>query len=105
MTPLTVQRTQALAVANQVRGKLAAFHRELAALDSPQGRALLAALIEECPDWIANAKVADVLRWPQRMGVSMAGRLLRVAGVSHIRCVGGLSARQRLELGRLLREG
>ena len=89
----TQQRRAALAQANRVRTKRAALKADLKA-----GRCSLAALLAEPPEYLASAKVVELLVAVPGYGPAKAARLLERRRVNPKKTVAGLSERQRDEL-------
>jgi S13-like H2TH domain len=88
------QRMAALAIANNSRSKRAKLKRDLQA-----GRASFMGLVEAPPpDWLATAKVIDMLMCVRNIGPTKAGTIMHRAGVSPRKTMGGLSPRQRSAL-------
>lgn len=114
------QQMQALDVANKIRLDRAALRRDIAALPRLEGRARIAELLADPPACIHSMLVVDLLRWPQRVGMTAALRLCKLAEIGeheriagpYLRYVGStdrssgvLSERQRAVLRDLLLEG
>jgi hypothetical protein len=91
------QRMDALAIANDIRGKRARLKRDVKA-----GRVLVPALIADPPEFIATMKVMDLLLATPRIGSVKAVRVLRDLAISPSKTVGGLSERQRIKLVQML---
>ena len=87
------QRRAALAQANQVRVQRAALKAAL-----KQGRCSPATLITEPPDYLASAKVLELIIALPGYGPAKAARLLGRCRISQTKTVAGLSQRQRREL-------
>ena len=87
----------ALALANEIRGKRAALKRDLKA-----GRAKVHMHISNPPDWLMTAKVLDLLLAVPKIGRVKANKALVQCRISPSKTVGGLSERQRTELVDLL---
>lgn len=92
------QRREALARANRVRA-----YRARLKVEMKRGERSLRPLLLSPPAELVSMRVFDLLVAVPKVGRVKAGRVLRQAGVSPSRTVGGLSARQRSEL--LLRLG
>jgi hypothetical protein len=93
------QRREALAHANRVR-----FQRALLKADLKRGNHSIANLIADPPEYLASAKVLEVLTALPRYGRMRATGLLERCRVSPKKSIGGLSERQRRELIRALKE-
>ena len=93
----TSQRMDALALANEIRGKRAKLKRDLKA-----GRAKIHSQIEAPPEWLLTAKVMDLLLAVPKVGRVKANKALVQCRISPSKTVGGLSERQRRELVTLL---
>ncbi len=87
------QRLQALAQANRVRHLRAEFKRDL-----KHGRVALSAAIADPPDYLAAARVAELLMALPRYGRVKTTHLLAHCRVSEKKTLAGLSLRQRREL-------
>lgn len=94
------QHLGALAKANKLRLARAAAKAAVKIADEP--RRQLHALISERPDYMARARVHDVLRWLPRVGDREAGRIMRDIGVYDHRTVEQLTPRQIDLLGHAL---
>ncbi len=93
------RRRQALALANNVRKQTA-----LLKVDLKCGRASITALIADPPQYLASAKMAQLLRALPGYGPVKVARLLERCQVSPVKSVGGLSERQRDRLIGVLQE-
>ena len=71
--------------------------------DLKDGRARIADILNNPPEYVATAKVFDMLMAVPKFGRVKAGRFLTQARISQSKTVGGLSERQRSELIGLLR--
>ncbi len=91
------QRRQALERANAVRANRAKLKRDLAA-----GRADLAPLIRNPPEFATSAKVVDLLVSLPKIGQVKAHRILSHARIAPNKTLGGLTDRQRDELLNLI---
>lgn len=91
------QRMDALALANEIRGKRARLKRDLKA-----GRVKVFTQIEDPPEWLLTAKVLDLLLAVPKIGRVKANKALVQCRISPSKTVGGLSDRQRRELVILL---
>jgi hypothetical protein len=91
------QRREALASANRVRAQ-----RAMLKADLKEGSVSIVALISEPPEYLASARVMEVLLALPGCGRVRAARLLEDCRVSPRKTVRGLSARQRRELLRAL---
>lgn len=105
MSRNTDQAQRALREANRIRYARAALRRETAALPYGQGRALVADVLENPPEFVLTARVFDVLRWPRYLGPGHARSILALAGCSDLRRVSELTERQRGVLAERLRAG
>lgn len=92
------QRMDALALANEIRGKRARLKRDLKA-----GRVRIHSVIDDPPEWLHTAKVLDLLLAVPKVGRVKANKALVQCRISPSKTVGGLSERQRRELVTLLR--
>ena len=92
------QRRAALARANAVRTRRATLKRDLR-----DGRAEIDAIIGNPPDYVQSAKLFDLLLAVPKFGRVKVNKVLSQARISPSKTIGGLSARQRDELVRLLR--
>jgi hypothetical protein len=84
------QRLAALRQANEIRARRAQLKRDLKA-----GRAQLADLLLEPPDWLHTAKVAELMLATPHYGPVKVNTVLRRSAISPTRAIGGLSPRQR----------
>jgi len=101
---VTAQHLQALELANAVRYDRAAIRRRVRAA-GPDGRQLVADLLDDGDGVVASMPVLRLLMWPQRMGQKGAVRMLRQVGVvSELRLVRDLTGRQRRSLAARLRD-
>jgi hypothetical protein len=91
------QRRQALERANAVRAARAKLKRDLAA-----GRADLAPLVLNPPEFVTSAKVVDLLVSLPKIGPVRAHRILSQARIAPTKTLGGLTGRQRGELLNLI---
>lgn len=87
------QRMDALQHANWIRTRRAEFKRDL-----KEGKEPLADALMFPPDWLLTAKVFDVLLAAPKYGRVKANKALQLARISPSKTVGGMSARQRLDL-------
>ena len=87
------QRMEALQRANQVRSKRAALKADL-----KKGKASVRAVLADPPDFLATAKVIDVLMAAPKCGRVKSAKIMEMCRVSQSKTVGGLSERQRREL-------
>lgn len=99
----------ALDLGNQVRKRRKEERQRIAAMGRHEGRAALAGLIEDPPDWLVSAPLGRVLLWPRRMGRSTMVEMLRRAGgrfaaIGEFRAIGSLTALERARLVAALRE-
>ena len=93
------QRLQALALANNVRKQTA-----LLKVDLKCGRASITTLIADPPQYLASAKMVQLLRALPGYGPVKVAHLLECCRVSPRRTVKGLNERQRRELIKALEE-
>jgi hypothetical protein len=91
------QRMDALARANDIRSKRAELKRDLKA-----GRRSINQLLLEPPDFVETAKVCDMLLAVPKYGRVKVNKILAHCRISPSKTIGGLSERQRKELGDLL---
>lgn len=87
------QRMAALQHANMIRSRRARFKRNLVRSADP--RLDLVLVLVQVPDWIASARMFDLLLALPGLGRVRANRLLTRERVSPSKTVGGLSERQR----------
>jgi hypothetical protein len=92
------QRMDALQRANEIRTRRAQLKRDLKA-----GRASIHMLLATPPDFLATAKVFDMLLAVPKYGRVKANKILQQCRISPSKTIGGLSERQRNELVSLLR--
>lgn len=91
------QRQAALVEANRIRTRRARFK-----LDLKAGRASIADVLIDPPEWARSWQVFDVLMAVPQYGRVRAGAVLKRVGVSPSKRLGGLTVRQRRELVGLL---
>lgn len=91
------QRMDALQKGNRFRVQRAQLKRDLKA-----GRARIADVLTDPPDYAENAKVVDMLIATPRYGRIKANRILQTCRISPSKTIGGLSGRQREDLVALL---
>jgi hypothetical protein len=91
------QRMDALGKANDIRSKRARLKRDLKA-----GRQSINALLLDPPDYVETAKVCDMLLAVPKYGRVKVNKILVHCRISPSKTIGGLSERQRKELGDLL---
>lgn len=84
------QRHEALAVANGIRSERAKLKTDLKA-----GRASFLQLVEDPPEWLRSAKMFDMLTAVSWVGPVTAASMMKQAGVSPVKTMGGLTTRQR----------
>ena len=84
---------EALARANDIRVRRARLKKDLKA-----GRVEIEGILATPPEYVATAKVFDILMALPKFGRVKAGRFLNQARISQSKTVGGLSDRQRTEL-------
>jgi hypothetical protein len=87
------QRMEALQRANQVRSKRAALKADL-----KRGKASIVTVLGDPPEFLATAKVIDVLMAAPKCGRVKSAKIMEMCRVSQSKTVGGLSDRQRREL-------
>ena len=87
------QRTEALALANQVRSARGRLKEQL-----KRKEVSLASLVADCPSYLATAKVNDLLQALPGYGPLRAGTLLESCRISPMKTVAGLTPRQRQAL-------
>ena len=87
------QRMEALQRANQVRSKRAALKADL-----KRGQASIVTVLDAPPEYLATAKVIDVLMAAPKCGRVKSAKIMETCRVSQSKTVGGLSDRQRREL-------
>src|SRR3954471_21172663 len=92
-----LQRMDALQRANEIRTRRAQLKRDLKA-----GRVSILMLLLDPPDYLATAKVFDMLLAVPKYGRVKANKVLQQCRISPSKTIGGLSARQRGELVSLL---
>lgn len=99
------QRLDALARANSVRTARANLKRQVGALPPPASTRMLACLVRDpCAGVTDTMKVYSLLVSGRGMGDVSANRLLRRLHISPSKTLGGLSPRQRQQLGVALDE-
>lgn len=89
---------RALERANEIRTRRAQLKRDLKA-----GKVKIETLLLDPPDWMASAKVVDMILAVPKYGRVKANRVLNQCRISPSKTIGGLSQRQRAELVALLR--
>jgi S13-like protein len=87
------QRMEALKRANDIRVRRAQLKKDL-----KLGRAAIHDILRNPPEYVATAKVFDILMAVPKFGRVKATRYLNQARISQSKTVGGLSDRQRAEL-------
>jgi hypothetical protein len=92
------QRMDALKRANEIRTERAQLKRDLKA-----GRIGIQSLLLNPPEYLATAKVFDLLLAVPKYGRVKANRILTHCRISPSKTIGGLSERQRNELVSYLR--
>lgn len=106
MEPAMLQRLEALERANHVRLVRSEVKRSLRETGSRREAMRKAAEIIALPDdELETMRIEPLLRSIFRMGATKANRLLVRAGIPPSRTIGGITARQRAELVRLLEAG
>jgi len=88
----------ALQRANEIRTRRAQLKRDLKA-----GRVSIHTLLLDPPEFLATAKVFDMLLAVPKYGRVKANKVLQQCRISPSKTIGGLSERQRGELVSLLR--
>jgi hypothetical protein len=94
-----IQRMDALQRANEIRTRRAQLKRDLKA-----GRVSIHTLLLDPPEFLATAKVFDMLLAVPKYGRVKANKVLQQCRISPSKTIGGLSERQRNELVSLLRK-
>jgi hypothetical protein len=94
------QRLDALERANVVRTRRAQLKKDLKA-----GKASIHDLLADTPEVLETAKVIDLLLAVPKYGRVKVNKVLTQCRVSPSKTMGGLSNRQREDLGKLLRRG
>lgn len=89
----------------RVRRARAELRAQLRLLPQHEGRALLAELIADPPDWLEGIDIDKLLRWPQRVYGRTAERWLAEIEMHDRRPLRRLTPRQRNLLSELLRGG
>ena len=84
---------QALKRANDIRVRRAQLKKDLKV-----GRVRIDEILRQPPEYVATAKVFDILMAVPKFGRVKATRYLNQARISQSKTVGGLSERQRTEL-------
>jgi hypothetical protein len=92
------QRMEALKRANEIRTRRARLKRDLKG-----GRTQIHSLLLNPPEYIATAKVFDLLLAVPKYGRVKVNRILNQCRISPSKTIGGLSERQRSELVSFLR--
>ena len=87
------QRMEALKRANDIRVARAQLKKDL-----KLGQVRIDKILKNPPDYVATAKVFDMLMAVPKFGRVKAARFLNQARISQSKTVGGLSDRQRAEL-------
>jgi hypothetical protein len=94
-----IQRMDALQRANEIRTRRAQLKRDLKA-----GRVSIHTLLLNPPEFLATAKVFDMLLAVPKYGRVKANKVLQQCRISPSKTIGGLSERQRGELVSFLRK-
>lgn len=111
MTTATSQQVMnALALANDIRSKRAAEKREIASLPMREGRAVVAALLEDTPAWLQSETIGRLLSYPRSTGRAYATRMLLYIANPHWPVgentrIRQLTPAQRSNLAKMLRDG
>ena len=92
------QRMEALRRANEIRTRRAQLKRDLKA-----GRVSIHTLLLDPPEFLATAKVFDMLLAVPKYGRVKVNKVLQTCRISPSKTIGGLSQRQRTELVSMLR--
>lgn len=92
------QRMEALKAANEIRTQRAQLKRDLKA-----GRVQIHGFILDPPEWLATAKMFDLLLAVPKYGRTKVNRILNQCRISPSKTIGGLSERQRSEVVSYLR--
>jgi hypothetical protein len=99
------QRRSALAKANEIRALRSAQKKAWKKMrDRAEAYASFSAMVMEPPEWAQTWKVLDALCALWTMGPVAAASLLRQTRASDVKTLGGLTARQRLEIADALEE-
>ncbi len=93
-----VQRMDALKRANTIRSRRAQLKRDLKA-----GKQSIHQLLLDPPEYVATAKVFDMLLAVPKYGRVKVNKILTTCRISPSKTIGGLSERQRTELVQMLR--
>ena len=93
------QRMEALKRANQIRTKRAKLKKDLRS-----GRLSPHSLLLSPPEYIATAKVSEMLMAVPKYGQVKVNKILSQCRISPSKTIGGLSPRQRAELVSYLRK-
>jgi len=93
-----LQRMDALQRANEIRTRRAQLKRDLKG-----GRVSIQTLLLNPPDYVETAKVFDMLLAVPKYGRVKVNKILAQCRISPSKTIGGLSQRQRTELGSYLR--
>jgi hypothetical protein len=93
-----IQRMDAWQRANEIRTRRAQLKRDLKA-----GRTSIHELLQKPPEYLATAKVFDMLVAVPKYGRVKANKVLTQCRISPSKTIGGLSERQRSELVSSLR--
>ena len=95
-----IQRMDALQRANEIRTRRAKLKKDLKA-----GRVSIHALLSDPPEYVQTAKVFDMLLAVPKYGRVKVNKVLQQCRISPSKTIGGLSQRQRSELGDALAQG
>lgn len=87
------QRMEALRAANDIRSRRAQLKRDLKA-----GRANIAELVLEPPEYIQTAKLYELMLACPKWGRVKVGKVFNFCHISPSKTIGGLSERQRREV-------
>ena len=87
------QRMEALRRANEIRVRRAQLKKDL-----KLGSVQIEHILNDPPEYVATAKVFDMLLAVPKLGRVKATRFLNQCRISQAKTVGGLSERQRAEL-------
>ena len=89
---------EALQRANEIRTRRAQLKRDLKA-----GRVTIHDLLLEPPEFVETAKVFDMLLAVPKYGRVKVNKVLQTCRISPSKTIGGLSQRERTQLGSMLR--
>jgi hypothetical protein len=101
---VSLQRRDALALANRIRMGRAALKREMRALPRAQSCRMAADLVAEMPEIVASMLALELLRPVKGIGSDTAPRILKKCGIGLSRTLESLTTRQRQALESALRD-